>query len=78
MKETVILKDKIWVVFNDKDLLSKPICKVLTVNNKEEYAMGIHLLKIQKYAIEEKELIEKIVTLPIFNLSQFIKEYASN
>ena len=77
MKEIVIKSKKIWVVFNDKKLLSKPICKVQTADNNEEYYLGIHLLQIRKFAINENQLIEKIEGLQLYNLSQFINHYSS-
>ncbi len=77
MKEIIIQRKKIWIIFNDKELLSKPICKIQTTDNNEEYYLGIHLLKIHKYAINEEDLIDSPKDLPNFNLSQFISRYAT-
>ncbi|MCM1439623.1 MAG: hypothetical protein NC131_10570 [Roseburia sp.] len=78
MQEVLIADNKIWVIFDDKSLMHKPICKVKTLNNQEEYNMGIHLLKIHKFALEESKLIDKIEDLPVFYLHEFIKKYAPN
>lgn len=76
MKEIIKIKTKSWIIFPDSSLLSKPICRVKTMNNNEEYDMGICLLKIGKCAVNENELIEKNIDLPTYNLFQFIEKYA--
>ncbi len=78
MEEIITTRTNLWIIFSDSSLLSKPICKVKTLNNNEEYYMGICLLKIGKYAVNENELIEKNIELPIYNLTQFTKKYAPN
>ena len=78
MKEIIIPRSNIWIIFSDNNLVSKPICRVKTINNNEEYDMGIYLLKIGKCAINENELIDKNIDLPTYNLMQFLQTYTQH
>lgn len=73
MEEIVRFRSRIWVIFGEESLFTKPICKVLTESSEEEYRMGIQLRKAGMYAIEERELVEEVTALPVYPVAQFIK-----
>lgn len=76
MNEKITYATKIWIVFPDQNFNSAPLCKVKTLNNNEEYFMGIQLLKLNYAAIEEHNLVSPIPTLPLLSLNDFYKAYA--
>lgn len=73
-KEIIVIKKNIWYIFHDKTLNSKPIYKVYTSNNIEEYQLGITLLKFKLVAINEQDLIDPVNTLNLLSLKKFIRQ----
>lgn len=73
-KEIIIQRKRIWYIFQDKTLSSKPIYKVYTSDNIEEYQLGITLLKFKMVALNEQDLLEPVNTLNMLSLKKFIKQ----